>query len=120
MSDQNQNSIHQLSEKLKLYCPDYKVIPRSNGINLSKGMNKTSVIFSNNTFNIKSTNLLLYVYSASLIVIILCIGWLMGKRKDDIFFMMPSIIGIVALLILIYNTLRESKNINLRISNLLK
>lgn len=120
MNEQNQYSIQILSEKLKTYCPDYKVSTSTNGVKLIKGMQKTSVVLSNNTFNIKSTNLMLYIYGASLIVIILCIGWLMGKRKDDIFFMMPSIIGIIALFILIYNILRESSNINLRISNLMK
>jgi hypothetical protein len=45
---------------------------------------------------------------------------LMGKRKDDLFFMLPSIIGIVSLLILIYNTLSDSKSINHRIATMMK
>ncbi|MBK8722521.1 MAG: hypothetical protein IPL95_09700 [Saprospiraceae bacterium] len=120
-NENNQNlSISQLSESLGKYCPDYKVRPSGDKISLSKGMHKTTIQKSNNSYNISSSNLMVYVYAASMIVIILCIGWLIGKRKDDLYFMLPSIIGIVSLILLIYNSMKESKSISQRIASIMK
>ncbi len=119
--DNRQNqSIAQISENLTKYCPDFKVRPGADQIVLTKGLQKTTIEKVNNAYTVKTTNVMVFVYVASLIVIILCIGWLMGKRKDDLFFMLPSIIGIVSLLILIYNTLSDSKSINHRVATMMK
>ena len=120
-NENNQNlSISQLSESLGKYCPDYKVRPSGDKISLSKGMHKTIIQKSNNSYNISSSNLMVYIYASSMIVIILCIGWLIGKRKDDLYFMLPSIIGIVSLILLIYNSMKESKSISQRIASIMK
>ncbi len=108
-----------LPERLKSYLPDCTVKSVSDGITVSRGFSKINLEKNQTSYSVSSQNRIALVYLLGALVMILCIGIMIGKRKMDWYYLLPPVVSIVSLLLLYMKEKNETNSIKSRVQRLL-